>query len=737
MRARVLVALLACSSLAPGAASAAIRSARVAWMPGPGAGIVGYNVWVREAGDGFTLPIDAGLPTLVNGNQMRREIPGLDDTRDYAFAVTGYLADGSQTALSNQILLPARTPPPGSCSAATTISPGGGTVTGRTTGEGSESGSCGASALAPERVFAWTPTVSGTATIQTCSASATTFDTILYVRGGRCDGPELACSDDASGCGAGGPNNNGSRVTLPVIADTTYYIVVDGHAGGRGDFSLTVTPPAPEPTCRGNVLPADGGTFTGTTGAASSQAGSCEGSTGLAPERVYQWTPTVSGTATIQTCNASATTFDTVLYVRGESCTGPELACNDDTPTCTVSAYSEPGDQGSRVRVPVVAGTPYFIVVDGYGGARGDYTLTVTPPVQTGCDAIPVPSQGGTFTGTTSGWGIESSGSCAATDAAPGRIYAWTPSITGIATVQTCNAGATSFDTVLYMRGASCTGPEIGCNDDAANCPVSTNDTQRRHGSRLRPLVLAGTTYYIIVDGYGGARGDFSLSITPPAIGVALTSDPDEPAADATDSLASTLAPQGLRARVVQPTVGCTADSLTDGAGCDTGDPCDLGVCRAAVCTPTSKPLDRPALDVKRLALRQSGARLRVVTKALFASAADPAKAGAIVDLTGPDGNVVSRLQLPGAAFRTNRARTRFRYVRAVGRKHLPKGVRLRRLTFRRHGDQLRMFLRASVPNRLLETAAPRVDLAIRVGPACASSQRIGCTPAHGQLACD
>ena len=52
------------------------------------------------------------------------------------------------------------------------------------------------------------------------------------------------------------------------------------------------------------VIPAQGGTFTGTTSGTSVLAGSC-GSSGSAPERVFQWTPTVSGTATIQ----SATSF--------------------------------------------------------------------------------------------------------------------------------------------------------------------------------------------------------------------------------------------------------------------------------------------------------------------------------------------------------------------------------------------------------------------------------------------
>src|SRR5439155_12827185 len=67
------------------------------------------------------------------------------------------------------------------------------------------------------------------------------------------------------------------------------------------------------------VLPAQGGTFSGTTSGASQLAGSC-GSSGTSPELVFQWTPSVSGTATIETCGAS-TNFDSVLYLRSGACT--------------------------------------------------------------------------------------------------------------------------------------------------------------------------------------------------------------------------------------------------------------------------------------------------------------------------------------------------------------------------------------------------------------------------------
>src|SRR5205807_1743964 len=182
----------------------------------------------------------------------------------------------------------------------------------------------------------------GTATIQTCGAG-TSFDTVLYLRSGACaSGPEVAagCNDDT--CANASGLFRASRVTPTVAAGQTYFIVVDGYAGAQGNFSLTITPPAPGDagaagdsgaTNGGSCLsptaiPAQGGTFTGTTGGASALAGSC-GSSGNAADTVFAWTPSASGAATIQTCGAG-TDFDTVLYMRGGACSSSDVACNDD-----------------------------------------------------------------------------------------------------------------------------------------------------------------------------------------------------------------------------------------------------------------------------------------------------------------------------------------------------------------------------------------------------------------------
>jgi hypothetical protein len=280
---------------------------------------------------------------------------------------------------------------------------------GTTAGTSTLAGTCAQSDNSPEKVFQWTPSASGTATIFTCGAAGTNFDTVVYLRQGTCTGTQIACNDDTAGCATsdGTPNagQHASRFTATVTAGQTYFIVVDGWNGRSGNFQLTiVAPTAPGPTTTSTtsttvtttssttsstvsqcasptVISAGGGVFTGTTSGPSTLAGTCATS-GNSPERVFQWTPATSGTATLETCSVTQTNFDTILYVRGTPCvSGAQLACNDDTQGCgTGDGTANAGFHGSRVTLAVTAGQTYFVVVDGYNGKSGNFRLNVTSP---------------------------------------------------------------------------------------------------------------------------------------------------------------------------------------------------------------------------------------------------------------------------------------------------------------------------------------------------------------------
>src|SRR5262245_61369906 len=88
-----------------------------------------------------------------------------------------------------------------------------------------------------------------------------------------------------------------------------------------------------------------------TVGATNDMSGAtCGGGGNLAPDRTYQFTPAESGQYSFDTFGSA---YDTVIYLRS-SCTGTELACNDDTPGFGTD---------SRVQVMLTAGSPIIIVV--------------------------------------------------------------------------------------------------------------------------------------------------------------------------------------------------------------------------------------------------------------------------------------------------------------------------------------------------------------------------------------
>jgi hypothetical protein len=85
------------------------------------------------------------------------------------------------------------------------------------------------------------------------------------------------------------------------------------------------------------------------------------------PERSFRFRAPEDGCYRIETFGSA---FDTLLYVRrgGETCQGPEIACDDNADESTLQ---------SEVFVTLDAGDTAVIVVDGNGGARGEFQLAV------------------------------------------------------------------------------------------------------------------------------------------------------------------------------------------------------------------------------------------------------------------------------------------------------------------------------------------------------------------------
>ncbi len=129
-----------------------------------------------------------------------------------------------------------------------------------------------------------------------------------------------------------------------------------------------------------NAVPfTESGTTIGYTDDYDNDCGS--GVAGTAPDVVYVFTPPATGSYTISLCGSD---FDSKLYVDEAGLT--MVACNDDYDFSLASG--DPCYGNARIDdFRATAGQVYYLVVDGYSGAGGAYTISVD--AATGCD-VPV-----------------------------------------------------------------------------------------------------------------------------------------------------------------------------------------------------------------------------------------------------------------------------------------------------------------------------------------------------------
>jgi|GEM_PF-2143047 len=205
-----------------------------------------------------------------------------------------------------------------------------------------------------------------------------------------------------------------STVTLTMTEGAQFFFVVDGYEGASGDYTITVqcTPEtelvcddgldddadglidcADEADCLGTEacpVPHCQPDWPLTCGDSDSWWNYGSGSTDLVdaytctewdqsgPEYTYTFTSPIDGDVTIALADVSADLDLMVLTA------GTEGEC---LPAACVAAGDEAGDDS--VTFTAVAGTTYYIVVDGYNGNEGSYTITAScgeAPIETVCD---------------------------------------------------------------------------------------------------------------------------------------------------------------------------------------------------------------------------------------------------------------------------------------------------------------------------------------------------------------
>lgn len=268
--------------------------------------------------------------------------------------------------------------------------------------------------------------------------------------------------------------------------------------------------PASADTCAGATVinPAalpfeEDSTLAATTNDVDPGPGGC--APGAGNDAVYSFTPAVTDTYTIGATQANS--FDVSLYIVTD--------CANALGTCVAGANAKGFDRGEFLTPVLTAGTRYFIVVDtptlDNNAAGFHFSVRRGLPANDTCGSATVidPSRlPFTLSATTFGASNDSDpgASCFTSSQStqgPDVLFQFTPGDSQLYIITVTPKGR--FDASVYLTTdcatiAGCFGVDVG----GSGTPEI-----------LRRSLNAGTTYFVVVDGFGGDAGDFTLLLEP------------------------------------------------------------------------------------------------------------------------------------------------------------------------------------------------------------------------------
>ncbi|MEK6325159.1 MAG: choice-of-anchor D domain-containing protein [Acidobacteriota bacterium] len=227
---------------------------------------------------------------------------------------------------------------------------------------------------------------------------------------------------------------------------------------------------------------------------------------GAGKDVVYSFTPAVTDTYTIGA--TPTTSVDLSLYIVTD--------CSNPAGTCVVGTNARGFDQGEFLTPVLTAGIRYFIVVDtpafdGSSAAGFHFSLRRGIPANDTCGTatvidpsrLPFSVSGTTFGATND---LDPGASCFTSSQSTNGadvVYQFTPADTQLYVITVTPSGR--YDTSVYLITdcsaiAGCFGADVG----GGGTPEI-----------IRTTLNAGTTYFVVVDGFGGDAGDFAFSLQP------------------------------------------------------------------------------------------------------------------------------------------------------------------------------------------------------------------------------
>lgn len=287
------------------------------------------------------------------------------------------------------------------------------------------------------------------------STEGTRFDTALSLYnapvGGTCPGTEVECNDDS----AAGAEVQYSEISRTLSAGT-YYVVLDGKDGARGEFRLDVAvfdPPTNDECSTARLLTPNSTvrSAVGVTLGATDDGVRCGG--GTAGPDVWYRIPIGVGQRLVYLDLLDGQTWPGRLRIYSEcpvEPTSPPLYC-ETAGACTSPRPKWFGVLGTND----ATSRTVYVAVDGAAAAdAGPFRLSyqVTDPACAVATQVRVAGMQSGTVGVTTGFG--SSGTCAPVSG-PEALYVVAPCPGSTLSASTCY-GATAVNTNLYIRNEGC-----------------------------------------------------------------------------------------------------------------------------------------------------------------------------------------------------------------------------------------------------------------------------------------
>ena len=212
-------------------------------------------------------------------------------------------------------------------------------------------------------------------------------------------------------------------------------------------------------------------------------------------EKIYSFTPATTGVYSLQVTSTNAGGFVDYFYKAASG------GCSSSGWTCIDDIFSP----GTATIGSLTAGTTYYFLLDAETTSSVTQTFQIVclapPPANDLCAGAITINCGQTLTGSTAFATSDAVATCGTTlNTAPGVWFTFA----GDGSLTTLSLCASSYDTKIGVFSGSC---------GSLTC-VTGNDDFCGLRSQVTFTAAIGTTYYVLVTGFGSASGNYSLTRT-------------------------------------------------------------------------------------------------------------------------------------------------------------------------------------------------------------------------------